>query len=206
MRPPIKVIGVASGDGECWCLLVPKDVFQKIVGRPAEDEIDRQESNNPLAPPEYCYRIYPSSLLGLSVDDKANLIELTVGSAAYVAPKPKPQLEKQTCGRRMTELGPWDIKENDDEWTVDSWSSQPGSDRPWKGPGPIPRTCSFCGGINPDDALVLKSLGWWLEPAKSYKLYMHGPKAPDGKYFNPVPPVKVYTQHFTKDQLQKLLA
>lgn len=165
--------------------------------------------------------------------------------------------EPQTCGRRMTELGPWDRKADQDTWQTDRWAATPeeadsraadflarhpgGSmtSMLWEGPGPAPRTCSFCGGVHPEDAIVLvRDHGWEVAATgKPYKRYLEPPghrefiqareeasvrvrgsglggvaardaireqvgKAP----WAPVPPVKLYVQHFEPEQAARLNA
>lgn len=142
-------------------------------------------------------------------------------------------IEKQTCPRRMGEMGPWEYAEGLDEWRRDRWTADraaaereaadyeaahPGSTaapHDWRGPGGLPRTCSFCGGIHPEDCIALIGQGWETERTdKRYKLYLHppgtmaayrdpaatlaGPSA-----WSPTPPVKVYLQHFTPDQCDR---
>ena len=61
-----------------------------------------------------------------------------------------------------------------------------------------PRTCSYCGGIHPDDAVALVKAGWRVEPTtKGYKRYL---APPEGRP-HPVPPVKLYVQHFDAAQV-----
>lgn len=149
--------------------------------------------------------------------------------------------EKQTCGRRMGDFGPWEHAEGLDEWETNRWSldfaavdarheaeakrvaeeSQgrstiyysPVGDK-WVWDGPIPRTCSFCGGVHPDDAFRLIEAGWEIEIAKSYKFYLNPPGyhahltnfriGEKSDYHSPVPPVKGYSHHFTKEQTDRL--
>lgn len=94
---------------------------------------------------------------------------------------------------------------------------------------PVPRTCSFCGGINPEDAIRLMGQGWEDDPTgKSYKCYLGPPGSdehlrkslssaraeaesggdwsegysrPSAAYVLHGPPVKVYFMHFTDGQL-----
>lgn len=89
--------------------------------------------------------------------------------------------DKQTCPRRMGEMGPWEHKENLDAW------QQVGSDR----------VCSFCGSLHPADfEAVLKRV---IEDKKcsislsdkSYKVYVNRPEirnASEGA-------IKYYKQH-----------
>lgn len=89
----------------------------------------------------------------------------------------------------------------------------------WQWPW-YPRDCSYCGGVHPEDAIRLIEEGWESERAKSYKFYLNPPGyhavmraayqtmrerrsvAPPSRYvWSPVPPVKLYTMHFSEDQI-----
>ena len=95
---------------------------------------------------------------------------------------------------------------------------------PWQ-----PRTCSFCGGVHPEDAARLvmegwdagvtdKDYKWYLEPPGTRERYIRAMKAlrsevradPAHKEERPgwaaVPPVKLYLQHFSTEQITKLNA
>ena len=124
-----------------------------------------------------------------------------------------PQKDKFMCPRR-NEGGPWAMVA-DDYWRTDGWEEGDN----WK-ISFIPRTCSFCGGIHPEDAIRLIEMGWEVEPTtKGYKRYMHPKgyrermnatvesvkekgKMPDYRsdYWSPKPNVKLYVMHFDKDQ------
>jgi len=70
-------------------------------------------------------------------------------------------LERQTCGRRMSEYGPWEKKEN-----IDVWNKMPNGDR----------CCSFCGSLHPMDVIdIAKKFGVNAiqTTTKSYKWYIH---------------------------------
>jgi hypothetical protein len=99
-----------------------------------------------------------------------------------------------------------------------------------------PRTCSYDGGVHPEDAIRLLREGWVLEgTTKGYKSYMHPPpssyKTFEEAYphvyahqlckehqaghkgeripvypWSPVPPVKLYVQHFTEEQIRRVNA
>lgn len=89
----------------------------------------------------------------------------------------------------------------------------------WPDGEPRPRTCSYCGGVHPDDAVTLIMRGWEVESTgKSYKRYLHPPgyRAAIERFHegmdalkeprwegprSPVPPVKVYTYHFDQRQI-----
>jgi hypothetical protein len=93
----------------------------------------------------------------------------------------------------------------------------------WPGPHPQPRSCSYCGGIHPDDAVTLVRAGWESEDTtKSYKRYLQPPgyraymnRLLDAGYdvahvekgtSSPVPPVKLYTMHFAREQVKEFNA
>ncbi|WP_448167722.1 hypothetical protein [Burkholderia ambifaria] len=72
-------------------------------------------------------------------------------------------------------------------------------DDQWPGTVAKPRTCSYCGGVNPDDLIPLLVAGWHVEPTdKGYKFYVNSPT-----HLSAVPPVKVYLQHWTQEQVQR---
>lgn len=88
---------------------------------------------------------------------------------------------------------------------------------PWQ-----PRACSYCGGGHPDDIIRLLREGWEIEgTTKPYKRYVAPPRigvrALSGPYcddhkgqpiklpvraWSPVPPVKLYTPHFSEEQIK----
>lgn len=126
---------------------------------------------------------------------------------------------EQTCPRRMGELGPWDRKENQDHWQRGRWAAtQAEADQEvaefmaqfptggighvlWSYGGEQPRTCSFCGGVHPEDAIALIAVGNWRVEGttKGYKRYLQPPHG----FPSPVPPVKLYVQHFNEDQIAR---
>ncbi|MBY0512749.1 MAG: hypothetical protein K2P78_02415 [Gemmataceae bacterium] len=87
-----------------------------------------------------------------------------------------------------------------------------------------PRTCSFCGGIHPEDAIRLLTEGWEVEgTTKGYKRYLRPPgthakneaimaslrggaPAEAPAVWSPVPPVKLYVQHLTEEQIERFNA
>jgi hypothetical protein len=92
----------------------------------------------------------------------------------------------------------------------------------WCYAGEQPRTCSFCGGAHPEDVIALLRAGWTVDGTdKAYKRYLDPPGyrasveawlqarqlgLPDPAIERvpaPVPPVKVYVQHFTADQIER---
>lgn len=95
----------------------------------------------------------------------------------------------------------------------------------WLWPSDVPRTCSFCGGIHPEDAIRLLNEGWEVEATdKGYKRYLGPPgtralneaimasiragapqqQIPAG--WSPVPPVKLYVQHLNEEQVERFNA
>lgn len=159
----------------------------------------------------------------------------------------------QTCPDRISMPGPWNVGENLDHWDTGRWSKNflairlghfitilanriqnrgkqtlflgPTNDE-WHWKGTIPRTCSFCGGIHPEDAIRLVGDGWEVEKTdKSYKRYLEPPgyrahiqkmmdrlhlrmlkhEEPE-EFWSPVPPVKLYTAHFDADQADRFNA
>jgi hypothetical protein len=153
--------------------------------------------------------------------------------------------EIQTCPDRNAMPGPWKIGNGLDKWRTDRWSrnilvirfwhwvdhifdllkngkqthfiGKHNNEWLWKW-GP-PRTCSFCGGIHPEDAIRLIQDGWEIEATgKTYKRYLEPPgyhqhmadlrqtiatsdKVPE--FWSPVPPVKLYVSHFNDDQVSR---
>lgn len=83
-----------------------------------------------------------------------------------------------SCPRRLDELGPWQRAPDLDRWRED-------------------RTCSFCGGLDPIEALTRIGAGAEVVPTdKSYKMYL---RAFGGSQ------QKVYFQHFGEGQQDALL-
>jgi hypothetical protein len=151
--------------------------------------------------------------------------------------------EIQTCPRRIGGFGPWPHEERLDRWERNRWKATKEDadaeiaefkrrnpqgamgDPQWYGPPEQqPRTCSFCGGIHPDDAIELIRLGWEVESTdKGYKHYLNPggtrmrhavlmnrlrenaekPFAGVPSVWSPLPPVKIYMQHFSEDQVAR---
>ena len=149
------------------------------------------------------------------------------------------QVEPTTCPRRIREVGPWPRSEGLDHWERGLWAStQAEADAEvaahptggighvlWSYGGEQPRTCSFCGGIHPDDAIALIEGGWEVEgTTKGYKRYLNPPGyaayqeaaiaalrrrdavPTEGRVESPVPPVKLYVQHFDEAQIARFNA
>jgi hypothetical protein len=126
-----------------------------------------------------------------------------------------------------------------DTWETDRWTKDPEvaeqeirnfmaknptggiSTNLWKSDLPVPRTCSYCGGIHPDDAVTLLEGGWEVEATtKSYKRYLQPPgyhkqhldvmqSLQSGslpEFWHPRPPVKLYVSHFSPEQIDKFNA
>lgn len=102
--------------------------------------------------------------------------------------------------------GEWGTR--DDQWDRWEW--------PWQ-----PRQCSLCGGLHPDDGLKLIAEGWEIAPStKNYKVYLNPPGTAHAvrlryarmrdasvvapSVWSPKPPVKVYTQHWSREQVDEL--
>lgn len=88
---------------------------------------------------------------------------------------------KQTCPRRIREIGPWEHKEGLDRW------NKTGADR----------TCSFCGSLHPEDfehvlERVIADPSCRIDHSdKSYKIYIHRPEIKNGGEGA----IKYYKQH-----------
>lgn len=122
--------------------------------------------------------------------------------------------EKKTCGRRMTDFGPWEYKEGLDRWEHGylrwgrvrkffDWLKRNITERKRFYGGTrwdwhwMPRVCSFCGCVHPDDAVRLIKEGWTVDgTTKRYKRYLEPPVG-----FHSTPPVKVYVQDFTSEDV-----
>lgn len=99
--------------------------------------------------------------------------------------------EKQTCKRRMNEIGPQERAEN-----LDTWEMR-GKDK----------CCSYCGSLHPDRVLELvRELGTSIIKTtdKGYKWYVKQPDVPNAMFGG----IKYYRQHDTQeflDELNKLI-
>lgn len=70
----MKVKGVVSGDGECWCFLVTRYTYIKVTGRnPSQFDTGRSAKGGP-----YRYRLYPGHLIGFDLGDKVVSLEVKV--------------------------------------------------------------------------------------------------------------------------------
>jgi hypothetical protein len=97
--------------------------------------------------------------------------------------------EKQTCGRRMREAGPWEREKGLDFW------EQIGSDR----------VCSFCGSLHPDRVIEIireQGLGVIEQSTKGYKMYVHQPNVPNASFGG----IKYYRHHDTPQFVAELRA
>ena len=113
------------------------------------------------------------------------------------------------------------------EWLANNPNSSIGATQgEWLWSWGPPRTCSFCGGIHPEDAIRLISEGWEVDPTtKPYKRYLEPPgmrqkhkaliaaldRGDDSfrsvpSVWSPGPPVKLYTMHFDQDQIDRFNA
>lgn len=123
--------------------------------------------------------------------------------------------QSAVCPRQAEAVFP-SQHEHETRWETDRWTR--GDHVVWPVGFDHPRTCSYCGGVHPDDAIALLRAGWEMEgTGKSYKRYLHPPgyhvatqldidairsgeKVPPG-VGSPVPPVKVYVWHFDQKQI-----
>lgn len=64
-----------------------------------------------------------------------------------------------------------------------------------------PRTCSYCGSAHYEDVMDLIQLGWVISPARG-KAYIN----PPGHTPGPIPPVKLYMAHLSRDQVEEMNA
>lgn len=99
----------------------------------------------------------------------------------------------------------------------------------WPGPGEKPRTCSYCGCVNPEDALYLKKNHKFevSSTTKGYKVYIEPPgygieqvnslanmqagvdpaeAFSKNKVESIYPPLKAYSPHFTPEEWQELIS
>lgn len=129
------------------------------------------------------------------------------------------------------QMGTWASTQDEADTEVAEFMSQPGAagggigNVLWLYPGAQPRTCSYCGGGHPDDLLALIRAGWEVEPTdKGYKRYLNPPgyrehmkqvlshvravgsDYPQAQYPSPVPPVKLFVQHFSAEQIAQFNA
>jgi len=75
---------------------------------------------------------------------------------------------KQTCPRRMSDMGPWQRAEGLDEWRADGGVI---------GQNRVGLSCSFCGSLHPDRFMELVREGWVVGPTdKNYKAYLGKPR------------------------------
>lgn len=110
---------------------------------------------------------------------------------------------RQTCPRRMGEIGPWEHRDNLDFWTPSRWNQYYSSR--WPEEFNRPQSCTFCGCVHPDDAIALLERGWEVESAKMFKWHLNPPGTQ--KYISssatsvilviPIPPVKLYGAHLS---------
>lgn len=111
-------------------------------------------------------------------------------------------------------------------WTSSRWGTFYGAK--WPEGFTKPRTCTNCGGVDPEGATRLIEEGWEVEgTGKSYKRYLNPPgchaarhafieSVRDGalddpgraallpRVETPIPPVKLYVAHFSEEQIARL--
>lgn len=110
-----------------------------------------------------------------SIDDSG--VEYEIGDLVHdqakdlLAGRSRSDVATMTCPRRMKDSGPWEHKENLDEWT-------------------FVKTCTFCGSLHPAEFLWRVEAGEPVVPTdKNYKAYL-----------NDDPWAKFYYQHLSKEQ------
>lgn len=90
--------------------------------------------------------------------------------------------QKQTCPRRMDEMGPWGRRQNLDTW------DRVGNDL----------VCSFCGSLHPDRVIELvrqHGIDIVERSTKSYKWYINRPNVPNAGFGG----IKYYRMHDTPE-------
>lgn len=104
--------------------------------------------------------------------------------------------DKFACPRRIDapefeKVDYW--RDGADRWTGESTA--------WPHSYAMPRFCSYCGGIHPDDAFNLVVEGWAMTLTENhYKFFM----TPDNGEQTPVPHVKLYLMHFSQEQVLRM--
>jgi len=89
--------------------------------------------------------------------------------------------EKQTCPRRLADIGPWERSRDLDTWHL------VGKDK----------ICSFCGSLHPDRVIeLIKQHGFKIvdRSTKSYKMYINQPNVPNASFGG----IKYYRYHDTE--------
>ncbi|WP_141715339.1 hypothetical protein [Burkholderia ubonensis] len=100
--------------------------------------------------------------------------------------------QRFNCPRRLITL-----RNPVDEWEANRWDG--GEHVVWPDSSPKPRTCTYCGGVHPDDVIPLLIAGWQLDrTTKAYKFYLNAPQ-----HRSAVPPVKIYLMHWTQEQVNR---
>lgn len=124
-----------------------------------------------------------------------------------IAPVPEKKTgEEQTCPRRNENPGSFKMFPPPDRWVEDTWDGIGVSQLFPEDSGKPPRVCSYCGCSHPDDvANLVENRGWIIEPStKGYKWYINQPKSELHGNRQVIPPVKLYGQHGSEEQLKKL--
>lgn len=84
-----------------------------------------------------------------------------------------------------------------DEWARNRWESRAAT---WPDGFEKPRTCSWCGGVHPADAIDLLAAGFRLEETDNeYKFYVK--PIEEGAYT--IPPIKLYLVHFSNVEVMR---
>jgi hypothetical protein len=68
--------GIPSGDLECWCLLVTKETFTDLMGKPPDDEFDVGRFAKKGS--KYRYMIYPSVLIDEEKHGKKEVLVISI--------------------------------------------------------------------------------------------------------------------------------
>lgn len=68
--------GIPSGDFECWCLLVTKETFTELTGKPPDEEFDVGHFAEKKS--KYRYKVYPCTLIGQERHGKKEVLVISV--------------------------------------------------------------------------------------------------------------------------------
>lgn len=79
----MKIRGVSSGDGECWCFLVTRHTYRKVTGK-SPTRWDRQHRGVQKGS-AYKYKLYPGHLIGWDLGN--TIVDLEISARPVVAAK-----------------------------------------------------------------------------------------------------------------------
>lgn len=68
--------GIPTGDGECWCFLVSRNTYRRVIGR-NPSSWDRQDRGVKKGS-AYKYRLYPERLIGWEL--RGTVVDLEVSA------------------------------------------------------------------------------------------------------------------------------